>query len=411
MESGTETMYRRDFLLSAGTIVIALNASASQTTDSASQPDDSPLITLFLCGDVMTGRGIDQVLPHPNDPRIYEPYVRNAVRYVELAETLNGPIPKPVAFPYIWGDALDVLDRVAPDVRIVNLETAVTSADDYWRGKGINYRMHPRNVPCLTAAKIDCCALANNHVLDWGYSGLAETLETLSTAKVMRAGAGRNREEAAAPAMLDVPGKGRVIVFSVGSVTSGIPADWAADDDRAGVNLLTTLSEEVVGDIATSVGRVKRSGDLVVVSIHWGSNWGYPIPNDHRQFAHRLIDEAGVDVVHGHSSHHPRGIEIYRTRPIVYGCGDFLNDYEGIGGYEEFRGDLSLMYFVSLDPATGNLARMVMTPLQVRRFRLNRASNPDAEWLRDVLSREGRALGTTVELTADNTLILRARSV
>ncbi len=113
MESGAETMYRRDFLLSAGTIVIALNASASQTTDSSSQPDDSPLITLFLCGDVMTGRGIDQVLPHPNDPRIYEPSVRNAVRYVELAETLNGPIPKPVAFSYIWGDALDVLDRVA----------------------------------------------------------------------------------------------------------------------------------------------------------------------------------------------------------------------------------------------------------------------------------------------------------
>ncbi len=411
MESGTETMYRRDFLLSAGTIVIALNASASQTTDSASQPDDSPLITLFLCGDVMTGRGIDQVLPHPNDPRIYESYVRNAVRYVELAETSNGPIPKPVAFPYIWGDALDVLDRVAPDVRIVNLETAVTSADDCWRGKGINYRMHPRNIPCLTAAKINCCALANNHVLDWGYSGLAETLETLSTAKVMRAGAGRNRVEAAAPAMLDVPGKGRVIVFSVGSVTSGIPAEWAADNDRAGVNLLTTLSEEVVGDIATSVGRVKRSGDLVVVSIHWDSNWGYPIPSDHRQFAHRLIDEAGVDVVHGHSSHHPRGIEIYRARPIVYGCGDFLNDYEGIGGYEEFRGDLSLMYFVSLNPTTGNLARMVMAPLQIRRFRLNRASNPDAEWLRDVLSREGRALGTTVELTADNTLILRARSV
>ncbi len=102
---------------------------------------------------------------------------------------------------------------------------------------------------------------------------------------------------------------------------------------------------------------------------------------------------------------------MYRARPIVYGCGDFLNDYEGIGEYEEFRGDLSLMYFVSLDPATGNLARMVITPLQIRRFRLNRASDPDAEWLRDVLSREGRALGTTVELTEDNTLILRARSV
>ena len=56
-------------------------------------------ITLFLCGDVMTGRGIDQVLPHPSDPRLYESYVRNAKEYVALAEAANGPIPQPVRLP------------------------------------------------------------------------------------------------------------------------------------------------------------------------------------------------------------------------------------------------------------------------------------------------------------------------
>ena len=401
-------MYRRDFLLTGGKSLIVLATSMLQTANGAAQsPTDSSFVTLFLCGDVMTGRGIDQALPHSSNPRIYEPYVRSADHYVELAETVNGPIPRPVDFSYIWGDALAEFDRVAPDVRIVNLETAVTTSDDYWKGKGINYRMHPENIPCITAAKIDCCALANNHVLDWGYSGLAETLETLRKAEVKTAGAGRNRAEAEAPAILELPGKRRVLVFSVGSVTSGIPSAWAARDDRPGVSLLTTLSDESLERIAATVKQVKQSGDLVVVTIHWGSNWGYEIPRGQQLFAHRLVDEAGVDVVHGHSSHHPRGVEVYRERPILYGCGDFVNDYEGIGGYEEFRSDLALMYFVTMDSTTGRLARLEMTAFQIRRFRLNRAAGQDAEWLRESLSREGKLLGTEVELSEGNILALR----
>ncbi|MGD2082931.1 MAG: CapA family protein, partial [Chromatiales bacterium] len=154
-------------------------------------------LTLFLGGDLMTGRGIDQILPHPNDPVLYESYVRDAGVYVELAEAANGPIPAPVSFDYIWGDALDLLARIRPDARIVNLETAVTSSDVPWPGKGINYRMHPKNVPALTAAALDCCVLANNHVLDWGHGGLAETLVSLRDAGMIVAGAGRNAVEAA----------------------------------------------------------------------------------------------------------------------------------------------------------------------------------------------------------------------
>jgi poly-gamma-glutamate synthesis protein (capsule biosynthesis protein) len=100
-----------------------------------------------------------------------------------------------------------------------------------------------------------------------------------------------------------------------------------------------------------------------------------------------------VDVVYGHSSHHPLGIELYRGRPILYGCGDFLNDYEGISGYESYRGDLSLMYFLNVDPASGKLLRLWMVPLQMRRFRLQRASAKDTRWLRDRLDREVRRVG------------------
>lgn len=357
-------------------------------------------LTLSLCGDVMTGRGIDQVLPHPSPPDLYEAFMTSALDYVALAERANGPIPRPVDYAYVWGAALDVLERTRPDARIINLETAVTTSEAALP-KGINYRMHPDNAPVLTVAGIDCCVLANNHVLDWGEAGLLETLDTLERAGIAVAGAGRDLRAARAPAVLDVERKGRVLVFGVGATDSGIPWSWAADPTRPGIHLLPDFSDEAVEGIAGMVSGWKRPGDIAVASIHWGGNWGYEIPAEHRRFAHALIDRARIDAVHGHSSHHPKAIEVYRDRPILYGCGDFLNDYEGIAGYAEFRIDLVLMYFPTFDLGTGRLLRLEMTPLRIRNFRLNRASPPDRAWLRDTLDRECGRFGHHVTLVDD----------
>src|SRR5215475_9764475 len=157
-------------------------------------------LRIFLCGDVMTGRGIDQALPHSVNPILYEPYVRDAREYVALAEKANGPIPRPLSFDYIWGDALPELER--SDLRIANLETSVTAAETPWPEKEIHYRMHPQNIDCLIAAQISACALANNHVLDWGYDGLSETLKTLDAASIAHSGAGNDAEQAVKPAVL-----------------------------------------------------------------------------------------------------------------------------------------------------------------------------------------------------------------
>lgn len=377
----------------------------SKVSDRPSETDY--LIKLFLSGDVMTGRGVDQVLPHPGDPVLYESYVKDARMYVHLAEDANGPIPRLADFSYIWGDALDELEREAPDSSIINLETSITVSEDYWRDKGINYRMHPKNIPAIAAAKIDVCVLANNHVLDWGYSGLIETLKILKDANVKAVGAGQSLKEAASPAVLEVEGKGRLIVFSFGLLTSGIPLTWAASKIKPGVNLLLDLSNKTLRHIERQVGEVKHRGDIVIASIHWGGNWGYAIAPEQIEFAHNLIDRAGVDLIHGHSSHHVKGIEVYRGKLVLYGCGDFLDDYEGIRGYEAFRDDLGLMYFVSLDPPTGKLVSLQMTPTQIKHFKVNRASRVDASWLRDILTREGTPFGTRAELTGDNTLTLQ----
>lgn len=362
-------------------------------------------ISLFLCGDVMTGRGIDQIMPHPGSPVIHESYMRNANGYVQLAEKVNGPIPKPVSYDYIWGDALPVLKSINPDLRVINLETSVTTNDDFWP-KGINYRMHPRNVACLSAAGIDCCLLANNHVLDWGHAGLIETLDVIKAEGIKPVGAGKDRYEAVAPAIFKIAGKGRLVILAYGLKTSGIPVRWAASANSPGINMLPDLSARTVDRIKKEVAAIKQPGDVVLLSLHWGGNWGYKIDADDRQFAHRLIDEAGADAIFGHSSHHVKGIEVYRQKLILYGCGDFLNDYEGIQGHEQYRSHLTLMYFPNFDPLSGKLLQMRMIPMQIKRFQTVYATKSDSQWLMDVLNREGRGLGTGVTLHKDGSFRL-----
>ncbi|GAA3835715.1 CapA family protein [Sphaerisporangium flaviroseum] len=362
-------------------------------------------VRLFLCGDVMLGRGVDQILPHPGDPTLREACVRDARDYVRLAEQANGPIPRPAGFRWPWGDALRTLGEAAPDVRVVNLETSVTRSDDFAPDKAVHYRMNPANLPCLAAARPDVCVLANNHVLDFGHRGLEETLDALALADLRAAGAGREAGEARRPVAVTVDGGGRVLVFSCGTASSGIPPEWAAGPDRAGVDFVPELSDACATDLAHRVREAKQPGDLAVVSIHWGSNWGYHVPGNQTRFAHRLVD-GGADVVHGHSSHHPRPAEVYRDKLILYGCGDLIDDYEGITGYEAYRDDLRLLYLVSLEPGTGKLVALTMAPMRARQMRLAHASREDSEWLRAVLDRVGRDFGTRVACAPDGTLAL-----
>jgi poly-gamma-glutamate synthesis protein (capsule biosynthesis protein) len=113
-----------------------------------------------------------------------------------------------------------------------------------------------------------------------------------------------------------------------------------------------------------------------------------------------------VDIVYGHSSHHPKAIEVYRGELILYGCGDFTNDYEGIGDQDAYRGDLVPMYIATLSAEDGTLRRLDMVPFCIHRFRLRLAEHHEAAWLAATLSREGAPLGTRVELAAGGALQL-----
>ena len=356
------------------------------------------MVRLFVGGDAMLGRGVDQLLPHPGSAELREEFVPDAHHYPRAA----GARPQQ-GFAWPWGDALSEL--AGADLRLVNLETSATARGEFASGKVVHHRMNPANLPALTAARIDACSLANDHVLDFGADGLLDTLDGLDRVGVRRAGAGRTAREAAEPAVLPLPTGGRLVLLGVGMVSSGIPPAWAAGDGAPGVALFDEPSAESAAEVLKRVAAVKRAGDLAVVSVHWGENWDYEVADGEVAFAHRLV-EGGVDLVHGHSSHHPRALEVHRGRLVLYGCGDLVNDAEGLPSPAGFRDDVRVLYFADFLEESGELAGLRMVPMRSQQLQLRHAYPEDAEWLRSTLIRTSRPFGTRVDFDPSGALVL-----
>jgi poly-gamma-glutamate synthesis protein (capsule biosynthesis protein) len=238
---------------------------------------------------------------------------------------------------------------------------------------------------------------------------------------ILTVGAGKNIEEAEKPAIVWGRATSPILIFNYADVSSGVPIWWKTETDKTGVNLITDLTQ-INADEITPIGadkninkdqrasayknniRVNPRGNLhqsvIIFSIHWGPNWGYEIAKEQRDFAHRLIDEANVDLIFGHSSHHFKGIETYKGKFIIYGAGDFINDYEGIEGYEEFRGDLVLGYIWEVN-------KLTILPFKIKKFRLNYCTQEEIGWIFNVLKRESRIDGDL--LKKGERIIIRIR--
>src|SRR5918993_4273751 len=163
-----------------------------------------------------------------------------------------------------WGDVMPLLD--AADLRIINLECAITDNEQPWTRtpKGFRFRAHPSAIETLRMAQIDACSLANNHTLDFEEQGLLDTLEHLDTAGIRHAGAGRNREQAADPAILTVPADDvrRVALLAF---TDNEPP-FAAGIDRPGTNYLpVTLKPEGLPRVERTVSYVREMGVATVI--------------------------------------------------------------------------------------------------------------------------------------------------
>lgn len=414
--------------------------------------------TLNFTGDVMLARLIDQLFPQHN----YNPRESNIITTFQTHYPHLSPGHYTHASP--WGSALPLFQPPSSSLNLINLETAVTTAAEPWPDKRFNYRMHPANLEVLREGCVDFASLANNHTLDFGTEGLVETVWAVKGLGLGFAGAGESVDECRRAAVLDLPRKvsrvsAAAAAAAVGdggggngvkkwsekekhgghgherfdSESNGTPTKqhkihvYAASDhprDWSGVPTfhLIDYSPATRRHLKTLLSSASSSPEeqkpaLKIFSIHWGPNYTWQPSPDIRSLAHFLIDECAVDIVHGHSAHHVQGVERYKGKLIMYGCGDFVDDY---ALNERFRNDLGAVWRVVVaeeDRGDGDgaglglrLERLEVYPTRCDRFQVTLLDREDEDhgWVRRKITALSEEMDTVVrrELGEDGQVVV-----
>lgn len=291
---------------------------------------------ILFVGDVMLGRGVNAALKH-----------------------------NPPSYP--WGNTLPIFKSA--DLRICNLECVIADVGEPWPNKTFHFRTDPKNIEVLKLANLSPVSLANNHALDFGPEALGQMINILKKESINFAGAGSDIIEASMPALED--GEGNYIGMI--AFTDNEPG-WEAKENTPGIFYVPlSLNDKRAKMLFDIIKKTRDDVNILIVSAHWGPNWGYEVPKEQITFAHALID-AGADIIYGHSAHVSRGIEIYKGKPIFYSTGNFIDDY-AIDEIE--RNDQSFIFIVEVDPP--EFKKITLFPTIIRNYQAKLAKNIVAE--------------------------------
>jgi len=324
----------------------------------------SAAITIALAGDLMLGRLVGE----------------------RIARAGSGAV---------WGDLLPELRSA--DLLLANLECALTSRRERWRDghvKAFYFGASPTAVEALRLAGVDFVALANNHILDFREDGMRETIATIERAGIAHAGAGNDLAQASRPARLTAGGV-RVSVIAC----ADHPAEWAATERSAGVNFISVQSSKDLDSLRAAIGAARRDADLVILSLHWGSNMRLRPSLGFRELATAALS-AGADVVWGHSAHVLQGVEIRDGKPILYDTGELLDDY---AVDEELRNDLGAIFELRI--VDHHIDEIEVVPIGIDDMRTSLASGPDRAWLLRRLGELCGELGTEIVVVGGRALV------
>jgi len=362
---------------------------------------------LNFVGDVMLGRLIDQLFPTHVDEAKDAVYAANFVR--------SHPQLKDYDYSTPWGSTYSLF--LSSDLNLINLETSATTASKKWPNKVFNYRMHPKNIAALKAAKIDYASCANNHTLDFCEEGLVDTVRTLKREGIAFAGAGESRDEATRPAVLQLPRKRKLTEEKAldGSDSSHEVHIYSASDHPQDWGSVSSF--HLIDYSFSTRERLKRLLNplnapppaLKIFSVHWGPNYSWHPSPDIHSLAHFLVDECAVDIIHGHSSHHVQGVEVYKKSLIIYGCGDFVDDY---AVDEEYRNNMSAVWRVHVEEDGTKLRpkKLEVFPTAIRRFQAQRleVDEKDHGWICDKVRQLSNYYDTSFErdLDAEGQMVL-----
>ena len=348
-------MKLRDILLIvlALLLIVALWATIVNPTTSVVNIEPKEDASIAVTGDVMFARKMPNVLSMDSSP---------------------------------FSGVSDVTSNV--DLLLINFENAATSSGDALKGD-VPLKCDPSYVPLAKANNVTVAGLANNHAIDYGITGMQDTLENLKSADITPMGAGNTEDEAHQAVVKDVNGR-KVTILNYMDSENFAEYSYEAMPYANGSNPGYSAydSEDAQKQIAAN-----NDSDLIVAYLHFGNEYSNS-PNENQvKIAHELIDY-GADVVVGSHPHVTQGIEMYNGKPIFYSLGNFIFDQSNTATHSA--------YFVQID-LVNNTGECTVYPIYISNYLPQHMSPDDGTSLLSGLSPQCSEL----EITSNGTGKLR----
>lgn len=209
------------------------------------------------------------------------------------------------------------------DLAFGNLESPLSLQGTPLPGKGIWFRGDPKGAEALREAGYSVMSVANNHTLDYDTPAFLDTLAVLLENGIDPVGGGKNPAEATEPVIKQVCGQ--KIAFLAATEMADIFWSWEyrrtleVKPEQPGV---VRLDES---QLANAIKALKGKADIIIVSLHWGTEFSDYPTEEQRRIAHGLVD-AGANLIIGHHPHCLQGVEVYKGSIIAYSLGNFVYD-------------------------------------------------------------------------------------
>lgn len=300
--------------LVAMTLIRVVEPSAAE---SEYEQEQDTIFTSAMVGDMMTGRHVGEVA----DQEGYDSLFQYAKPTLESADYTLGNFENPV---------VDNPDETEPADKIINLSSKSGAIDG------------------LEDAGFDAVNLANNHMMDYQYEGLNETLQAFENSSIDVVGAGANEDEAHGYT-LSTHNDMDVATLGVNDITY-------ANMEQAGPDSPGILTSQDPSAYIDAVQEADQEADLVIVNVHFGQEYDSTPTTRQRQMTEAIAD-AGADVIVGTHPHVLQSVEVYDDTFIMHSIGNFVFDQ----GWTRTRDSVIANYSLGSD----GTAHLEMQPFRV----------------------------------------------
>lgn len=206
-------------------------------------------------------------------------------------------------------------DIKSADFSFVNLECPLTTYDKPIKKTGPALKASPECAKYISQAGFQAVGLANNHIMDYGYHGLVDTINACKDHGIATVGAGMNLEQAKSAYFAESKGI-KIALIAIAEHEFNL-----SENGSAGAGPMDVI------DNYHQIQTAKEKADILIVTVHGGNEYfPYPRPGLRKICKHYI--DLGVDAVICHHPHVPGAYEYYKDRPIVYSLGNFFFDAE-----------------------------------------------------------------------------------